>query len=208
LHAWGLGGRSHTVSQITAARSDLRNASQCPRLPRPQPQPTHAWLPPEPSRALRGTGHRTTMMYIEADAAAQYSGYGAAGAAGAGGGAEAEAEGWFGELLAAPVDPHYQEPVSVTHCVRVGHAAWCVQRTRLRAALRLNPPCLAILRLVTLTRRPRQVTVVQFDQQHELLWAGVCALGAQAGVAATCNCTRPRTHTHTHTHTRAHGHSI
>jgi hypothetical protein len=69
------------------------------------------------------------MMYIEADAAAQYSGYGAAGAAGAGGGAEAEAEGWFGELLAAPVDPHYQEPVSVTHCVRVGHAAWCVQRS-------------------------------------------------------------------------------
>jgi hypothetical protein len=107
--------------------------------------------------------------------------------------------------------------VSLTACVwgmqRGVCSAACASsrataRTRLRAALRLNPPCLAILRLVTLTRRPRQVTVVQFDQQHELLWAGVCALGAQAGVAATCNCTRPRTHTHTHTHTRAHGHSI
>lgn len=63
---------------------------------------------------------------------------------------------WLGELLALPVDPRYHEPVSPS----------CISRADQVKDVALN------------TARLLQVTVVQFDQQYEALWAGGLLLSA------------------------------
>jgi hypothetical protein len=98
---------------------------------------------------------------------------------------EHEGDGWFGELLAAPLDLDGQDAVRSTHfsqCRRdvqqIGH-----QQQRCCAAQAQQPPPTPLIPAHVDTP---QVTVMSFDEHHEALWAGARRLR----VTQLCNQTK------------------